>query len=181
MHVLGASQQRLWLPGNGAARRPPTREPCLAIGGSLFPFADHSALAEPQACYAVSQSTRRKNKILQWLFRSLAIVAQPVLLSRNQSALSIPGRYLRHSRQHCPCLPAMASSGTMRGTPKGRGTVPAFSNSPASNIPRPAFESHPSASQSEAGGSTMSASRQKQSKRDEVCLAQLLSPVPGHN
>ena len=73
-------------------------------------------------------------------------------------------------------LPAMASSGTMRGTPKGRGTVPAFTNSPAaSNIPRPALESHPSGSASEAGGSTMSASRQKQSKRDEVCLTQLLS------
>lgn len=61
----------------------------------------------------------------------------------------------------------MASSGTMRGTPKnGRGQMPAFTNSPASNIPRPAFETH--APQSEAGGSTMSASRQKQSKRDEV-------------
>lgn len=78
-------------------------------------------------------------------------------------------------------LPTMASSGTMRGTPKGRGTVPAFNNSPASNIPRPAFESHPSGSQSEAGGSTMSASRQKQSKRDEVYLTQLLSSVAGHN
>jgi hypothetical protein len=60
----------------------------------------------------------------------------------------------------------------MRGTPnrgQGRGTVPAFSNSPASSIPRPALESHASATQSDAGGSTMSASRQKQSKRDEVC------------
>jgi hypothetical protein len=64
MHVLGASQQRLWLPSNGAACRPPTREPCLAIGGSLLPFADHSALAEPQACCAVSQSTRRKKQDL---------------------------------------------------------------------------------------------------------------------
>ncbi|PMD20605.1 CBS-domain-containing protein [Hyaloscypha hepaticicola] len=63
----------------------------------------------------------------------------------------------------------MASSGTMRGTPKGRGTMPAFTNSPAaSSIPRPALETHPSGSASEAGGSTMSASRQKQSKRDEA-------------
>lgn len=61
-----------------------------------------------------------------------------------------------------------SSTGTMRGTPKNnRGQLPAFNNSPAaSNIPRPAFETH--ASQSEAGGSTMSASRQKQTKRDEV-------------
>jgi hypothetical protein len=66
----------------------------------------------------------------------------------------------------------MASSGTMRGTPnrgQGRGNLPVFNNSPASNIPRPAFESTPT-SHSEAGGSTMSASRQKQSKRDEVYM-----------
>jgi len=59
----------------------------------------------------------------------------------------------------------------MRGTPnrnQARGTVPAFTNSPASNIPRPALE-HTATTQSEAGGSTMSASRQKQTKRDEVC------------
>ncbi|TVY30841.1 Meiotically up-regulated protein [Lachnellula hyalina] len=65
-------------------------------------------------------------------------------------------------------------SGTMRGTPtrgQTRGTVPAFTNSPASNIPRPALESHTSSAAtppSEAGGSTMSASRQKQTKRDEA-------------
>ncbi|RDW67863.1 CBS-domain-containing protein [Coleophoma cylindrospora] len=66
----------------------------------------------------------------------------------------------------------MASSNTMRGTPnrgQARGSVPVFNNSPASNIPRPAFETHTSTTpQSEAGGSTMSASRQKQSKRDEA-------------
>ena len=95
-------------------------------------------------------------------------------LPKNQSALSIPHVKREHNKKSCPA--AMASSGTMRGTPKGRGTVPAFTNSPAaSNIPRPALESHPSGSASEAGGSTMSASRQKQSKRDEVCLTQLLS------
>jgi hypothetical protein len=67
----------------------------------------------------------------------------------------------------------MASSGTLRGTPnrgQGRGAMPAFTNSPsASSIPRPTLDSHSStAPQSDAGGSTMSASRQKQSKRDEV-------------
>lgn len=65
-----------------------------------------------------------------------------------------------------------ANGGTYRGTPgrggHGRGQVPAFENSP-SNIPRPKLESHQSSAlQSEAGNSTMSASRQKQTKRDEV-------------
>ncbi|KAL2072043.1 hypothetical protein VTL71DRAFT_11386 [Oculimacula yallundae] len=63
----------------------------------------------------------------------------------------------------------MASTGTMRGTPSrggNRGTVPAFPNSPASNIPRPALETHNT--QSEAGGSSMSVSRQKQTKKDEA-------------
>ena len=65
-----------------------------------------------------------------------------------------------------------AAGGTLRGTPnragQGRGQVPAFESSP-SNIPRPKLESHASsAMQSETGNSTMSASRQKQTKRDEV-------------
>ena len=61
--------------------------------------------------------------------------------------------------------------GTYRGTPnrgQGRVQVPLFENSP-SNIPRPKLESQiSSVVQSEAGTSTLSASRQKQSKRDEV-------------
>jgi hypothetical protein len=74
----------------------------------------------------------------------------------------------------------MTSTGTFRGTPgrgQGRGAMPTFSNSPStSSIPRPAIESHSSSTpQSDAGGSTMSASRQKQSKRDEVCLKCLIS------
>ena len=66
-----------------------------------------------------------------------------------------------------------AAGGTFRGTPgrgQGRGQVPVFetTNSP-SNIPRPKLESHASSAlQSESGTSTLSASRQKQSKRDEV-------------
>ncbi|KAM3566834.1 hypothetical protein ARSEF4850_000139 [Beauveria asiatica] len=58
------------------------------------------------------------------------------------------------------------SGNTMRGTPnrnQGRGNIP-FANSPAaSGIPRPAGESQPS-----EAGSSVSASRQKQSKRDEA-------------
>lgn len=72
-----------------------------------------------------------------------------------------------------------AAGGTLRNTVntpnrgQGRGQVPTFENSP-SNIPRPKLESHPASTmQSEAGTSTLSASRQKQSKRDEVCIFSL--------
>ena len=64
----------------------------------------------------------------------------------------------------------MSAAGTYRATPnrgQGRGQVPVFENSP-SNIPRPKLETQPSTMQSEGGVSTLSASRQKQSKRDEV-------------
>ncbi|OAA49606.1 ribosomal protein subunit S4 [Metarhizium rileyi] len=58
------------------------------------------------------------------------------------------------------------SGNTMRGTPnrpQGRGNMP-FANSPAnSNIPRPVLDSQPSET-----SSSVSASRQKQSKRDEA-------------
>lgn len=63
-----------------------------------------------------------------------------------------------------------------------------FENSP-SNIPRPKLESHASSTlQSETGNSTLSASRQKQSKRDEVGSWFLTIPwgaklntLPGHS
>ncbi|GJC77499.1 ribosomal protein subunit S4 [Colletotrichum tofieldiae] len=70
------------------------------------------------------------------------------------------------------------SGNTLRGTPnrgQARGGIP-FTQSPSvtgsavpgasSGIPRPVLETQ--ASQSEAGGSGVSASRQKQTKRDEV-------------
>lgn len=64
-----------------------------------------------------------------------------------------------------------AAGGTFRGTSNrghNRAQVPTFESSP-SNIPRPKLESHASsAMQSECATSTLSASRQKQSKRDEV-------------
>lgn len=74
--------------------------------------------------------------------------------------------------QHSSHSTIMSHTGTMRGTPKANRTQPAggahFSNSP-SNIPRPALDSHAShVAQSDAGGSTLSASRAKMSKRDEV-------------
>ena len=66
-----------------------------------------------------------------------------------------------------------AAGGTFRGTPSrgghGRGQVPSFENNSPSNIPRPKLENHASSAlQSESGTSTLSASRQKQAKRDEV-------------
>ncbi|KAI0202111.1 hypothetical protein F4808DRAFT_449836 [Astrocystis sublimbata] len=75
-------------------------------------------------------------------------------------------------------------SGTMRGTPsrgQGRGTTPFGSSSPgaASGIPRPALENHQSHNQpapSEAA-SGVSASRQKQSKRDEAIRRKLESDL----
>lgn len=63
-----------------------------------------------------------------------------------------------------------ATGGTFRGTPSrsgGRGQMPNFENSPSA-IPRPKLEQVTSGLQSEASASTLSASRQKQSKRDEV-------------
>lgn len=61
------------------------------------------------------------------------------------------------------------SGNTMRGTPtrnQGRGNIP-FASSPAtSGIPRPAGEPQPS-----EAGSAVSASRQKQTKRDEVRIS----------
>lgn len=71
-------------------------------------------------------------------------------------------------------------SGTMRGTPTpnrgpDRGRIPTFNNTsspvPGSSIPRPVLDTQREsfATNSEVGGSsTVSASRQKQSKRDEV-------------
>lgn len=67
------------------------------------------------------------------------------------------------------------SGNTLRGTPNRdrRGGIP-FQNSPAgSNIPRPVNEEKPSEI-----GSTVSASRQKQSKRDEVRCPTLVAGPP---
>ncbi|KAK3900578.1 hypothetical protein C8A05DRAFT_17129 [Staphylotrichum tortipilum] len=71
--------------------------------------------------------------------------------------------------------------GTMRGTPgrsQGRGTVP-FANSPGSSgIPRPVLENAPTGSgTSEVGASAVSASRQKQSKRDEAIRRKMESDL----
>ncbi|KAI0104639.1 hypothetical protein GGR51DRAFT_521616 [Nemania sp. FL0031] len=77
-------------------------------------------------------------------------------------------------------------SGTVRGTPnrgQGRGTVPfGSSSSPVhSNIPRPTLESHGHSSHSQPApsetASGVSASRQKQSKRDEAIRRKLESDL----
>jgi hypothetical protein len=153
------------------------RHPPTAILAGLSPFL--CPFCRPLGSF-VSQSTRNLVFSVLAAVRSLpgnspSTTKQPSDQGINQrlAFLTLNANITKNLN-----LPAMASSGTMRGTPKGRGTVPAFTNSPAaSSIPRPALESHPSGSASEAGGSTMSASRQKQSKRDEVCLTQLLALV----
>ena len=71
----------------------------------------------------------------------------------------------------------------MRGTPnrgQGRGGIPVYTNSP-SNMSKPTLESHPSTASytSEAGTSTISASRQKKSRQDEVgqCSVTAMKPL----
>ncbi|KAK4983442.1 hypothetical protein LTR50_007217 [Elasticomyces elasticus] len=60
-----------------------------------------------------------------------------------------------------------AAGGTYRGTPKGKAPNP-FDNTPT-GIPRPKLEAHQSSTAiSDAGTSALSASRAKQSKRDEA-------------
>jgi len=76
-----------------------------------------------------------------------------------------------------------ANPGTLRGTPgrgQGRGAMP-FTNSPSTSaIPRPVLETSHVTPASEAGASSVSASRQKQSKRDEVWRIRSLLAVPQH-
>ncbi|KAF4549358.1 CBS domain-containing protein [Elsinoe fawcettii] len=60
----------------------------------------------------------------------------------------------------------MSAAGNYRGTPKGRPQSAVFSDSPSA-IPRPKLETAATSS-SDAGMSSLSASRQKQSKRDEA-------------
>ena len=182
--VLGASQQRPWLPSNVRASLRTVPAPRPVHRRFVLPFCRPLGSLRASGLgvrFPINAPGKNKfSRLSGWFVSSLPIAIQPVLtdqgINQRLAFLTSTATHLKNI-----ALPTMASSGTMRGTPKGRGTVPAFTNSPASSIPRPAFESHPSGSQSEAGGSTMSASRQKQSKRDEVCLTHLLSSVAGHN
>ncbi|WPH00522.1 Hypothetical protein R9X50_00335100 [Acrodontium crateriforme] len=61
----------------------------------------------------------------------------------------------------------MSTTGTFRGTPKGRPPPPTFADSP-SGIPRPKLEQAPS-----EASSSYSASRAKQSKRDEAIRSKI--------
>lgn len=134
----------------------------------------------------ISHPTRKasfKNTRLSSLWLSSSILGRPFHISSIPRLESPPHPpffstdfYVAVAYVHT--LNMATNVGTMRGTPSrqgNRGNLPAF-NSPASNIPvpRPALDAHTphqsaiSTVQSEAAGSTMSASRQKQSKRDEV-------------
>lgn len=92
---------------------------------------------------------------------------------RGSADLTTRSQTAPHSRVRSTDFNMSGNPGTYRGTPnrgQGRGGIP-FANSPgASAIPRPVLETTQGAS-SEAGISSVSASRQKQSKRDEVCLS----------
>jgi hypothetical protein len=70
----------------------------------------------------------------------------------------------------------MSHTGTMRGNPKNRNQPPRaqFVDSP-SGIPRPALETHASHVHISDTASTLSASRAKQSKRDEVSAVSVKS------
>lgn len=80
-------------------------------------------------------------------------------------------RCVLSSTAQCQLDTIMSGAGnTYRGTPNKRGAPP-FENSPSS-IPRPKLEQTQSTQHSEISGtSTLSASRQKQSKRDEVSMS----------
>ncbi|CAA9962171.1 hypothetical protein CFE70_005576 [Pyrenophora teres f. teres 0-1] len=73
----------------------------------------------------------------------------------------------------------MSHTGTMRGTPKptNRNQPQQFGHSP-SGIPRPALETHAThVAQSEVGGSSLSASRAKMSKRDDAIRRKIESDL----
>lgn len=71
---------------------------------------------------------------------------------------------------------AMSHTGTMRGTPKNRNPPPPqFNNSP-SGIPRPALETHASQVAQSDVGTSLSASRAKMSKRDDVITTRSVHP-----
>lgn len=94
-------------------------------------------------------------------------LAATLLSARQQQQQQPPVQLSAYTCTGCSgsgCSITMSSTGTFRGTPKSSRPQPtqAFSDSP-SNIPRPKLES----SLSDAG-SAYSASRAKQSKRDEV-------------
>lgn len=92
--------------------------------------------------------------------------SSPCSVARDeQLLLHRPDTQLRTDRRrtHQPFL-KMSSAGTFRGTPKAQRGQTTFSDSPSNiPIPRPKLESTVS-----DAGSTYSASRAKQSKRDEV-------------
>lgn len=115
------------------------------------------------------ESPLRSTQLLLYIhiLPSLVFFILPGTIKPSQSVprVSVTKSYRRHKGA------MSAAGGTFRGTPnrgQNRAQVPTFENSP-SNIPRPKLESHASsAMQSECATSTLSASRQKQSKRDEV-------------
>lgn len=135
--------------------------PYTALAGGLAQFSSSTPI---DSCLFTYTSC-----LLVFFFKTSTIKS-----SQTVSSVSITKSFLSTYR-HKGAM--SASGGTYRGTPnrgQNRAQVPTFENSP-SNIPRPKLESHASsAMQSECATSTLSASRQKQSKRDEVfCLSSM--------
>lgn len=67
--------------------------------------------------------------------------------------------------------------GTLRGATPKRAQVPFESSPSTSSIPRPRVEATNSSMSEMSGHSTISASRQKQSRRDEVCRKSLVDTI----
>lgn len=73
-----------------------------------------------------------------------------------------------------PTATMSANPGTMRGTPSrnsGRGAIPFATSTPPTNsaIPRPVLETTHTPTSETGASSSLTASRAKQTKRDEVC------------
>lgn len=136
-------------------------------GAHVVPRRAHSGLARFTDVYSRCQRLSER--------RSLSGLGSG---SNRQSSCPFPTTFVSVCRvltQVSSRSPAMSTtSGTFRGTPSrggGRGQIPSFETSSSpSAIPRPRLGDHvPSGLSNETGSSTLSASRAKQNKRDEVC------------
>lgn len=125
-----------------------------------------ASASRPACCCAQQRSTRIVTRLFEQSHEH-----------NRRSRTALPRHSNKNHHKNFAKLHIMsAAGGTCRSTPKGRGQVPFASNTP-SGIPRPALDSYPSQSASEAGASTLSASRAKQSKRDEVSMEQNTTQV----
>lgn len=98
---------------------------------------------------------------------TLLFLGSPVIARCWLAYFLVVGSMVEHEHRDTPHRDMSNAPGTLRGATPKRAGLPfdTAMNSPSTSIPRPKLESQ----QSEMSGhSTISASRQKQSKRDEV-------------